>query len=83
MSRLTAKEKLENAIQDYVREVHGTDTIVRTDYTLSVAAVDYDQPVSNTYYYHEHSGPIHTRAGLIFMAQDEVKLLNREEATAE
>lgn len=82
MSRLDAKAKLEEAIQDYVQEVHGTDSIVRTDYILTVAAIDYHAPVNAAFYYHESAGPLHTRQGLLFMHQEEIKMLNREEAEA-
>lgn len=82
MPRLDAKEKLEQAINDYVQEVHGSDSIVRTDYILSVAAVDYHAPSNATFYYHEESGPMHSQAGLNFMRQEEIKMLNREEQEA-
>lgn len=82
MSRLEAKAKLEEAIQEYVQEVHGTDGIVRTDYILSVAAVDYHAPVNATFYYHAESGPMHSLAGLAFMRDEEIKMLNREEQAA-
>lgn len=80
--RLEAKAKLEIAIQEYVQAVSGADFVVRTDYTLSVAAVDMSAPSNATYYYHEHSGPMHAQAGLNFMAQEELKMLNREEASS-
>lgn len=83
MSRLDAKAKLEEAIQEYVREVSGVDSLVRTDYTLTVAACDYHMPANASYYYHEHSGPMHAQAGLLFMKQEELKMLNREEANAD
>lgn len=83
MSLKAAKAKLEEAIQEYVREVEGNDSIVRTDYILSVASIDYHTAQNQTYYHHAHSGPLHTRAGLLFMHEDEVKMLNREEANAE
>lgn len=82
MSRLDAKAKLEEAIQEYVREEHGSDGIVRTDYILSVAAIDYHAPSNATFYYHAESGPIHSLAGLAFMRQEEIKMLNREEQEA-
>lgn len=80
MSRLEAKEKLEAAIQEYVEEVHGAEGVVRTDYILSVAAVNWHQPANATFYYHEESGPMHALAGLAFMRDEEIKMLNREEA---
>ena len=82
MSRLDVKAKLEEAINEYVREVHGTDTIVATDYILTVAAVDYQIPAIATFYFHEGSGAIHSLAGLAFMRDEEIKMLNREEATS-
>lgn len=78
--RLEAKAKLEEAIQDYVQAVHGSEGVVRTDYILSVAAIDLHAPVNATFYYHEESGPIHSLAGLAFMRDEEIKMLNREEA---
>lgn len=82
MSRLEAKAKLEDAIQNYAREVHGTDTVVATDYILSFAAVDFETPANATFYYHEGSGATHSLAGLAFMRDEEIKMLNREEASA-
>lgn len=82
-TRLEAKQRLEDAIQDYVRAVEGNDELVRTDYVLTVASIDYHTAVNQTYYHHAHSGPIHTRAGLLFMHEEDVKILNREEANAE
>lgn len=82
-TRLEAKQRLEEAIQDYVRTWEDNDSLVRTDYVLSIASVDYHTAVNQTYYHHVHSGPIHTRAGLLFMHQEDVKMLNREEANAE
>ena len=77
-----AKEKLEQALQEYAQARTGSETTVRTDYVICVTAMDYDMPTSATYYLHEHAGPMHTRAGLIFMMDEEVKMLNREEALA-
>lgn len=77
-----AKANLEQALQDYAQSRSGSETTVRTDYALVVTAMDYDMPTSATYYFHEHSGPIHARAGLVFMMDEEVKMLNREEALA-
>ena len=80
MTRLNAREKLEQALQEYVEEVSGAEFISRTDYILCVSAVDLELPANATYYYHEASGPMHAQAGLVFMAQEEIKMLNREEA---
>lgn len=82
MSVADAKEKLEQALQDYAQARSGSETTVRTDYALCVTAMDYDMPTSATYYFHENSGPMHSRAGLVFMMDEEVKMLNREEANA-
>lgn len=79
LSRLEAKAKLEQALQEYVQEVSGAEFISRTDYVLCVAAVDLELPANATYYYHETSGPMHSLAGLVFMAGEEIKMLNREE----
>lgn len=78
-----AKENLDDAIEQYVRAAEGNDHLVRTDYVLTVASIDMHTAENQTYYHHAHSGPIHTRAGLAFMHQEEVKMLNREEANAE
>ena len=83
MNMKQAKENLNDAIQEYVRTVEGNDHLVRTDYVLTVASLDYHTAENQIYYHHVHSGPIHTRAGLAFMHQEDVKMLNREEATAE
>lgn len=80
--RLEAKAKLETAIQEYVQAVAGGEFVVRTDYVLSVAAVDMSAPSNATFYYHETSGPMHSLAGLTFMAKEEIKMLNREEASS-
>lgn len=77
-----AKANLEQALQDYAQSRTGSDTTVRTDYALCVTAMDYNMPVAATYYLHENSGPMHSRAGLVFMMDEEVKMLNREEANA-
>lgn len=77
-----AKAKLDDAIQDYVRAVEENDNLVRTDYVLTVASIDIHTSANQTHYHHAHSGPIHARAGLLFMHEDEVKMLNREEANA-
>lgn len=83
MNVADAKAELEQALQNYAQARSGSETTVRTDYTLCVTAMDYNMPTSATYYFHEHSGPVHTRAGLVFMMEEEIKMLNREEALAE
>jgi hypothetical protein len=77
-----AKEKLDDAIQEYARAVEGNDDLVRTDYVLTVTSIDIHTSANQTYYHHAHSGPLHTRAGLLFMHEEEIKMLNREEANA-
>jgi hypothetical protein len=77
-----AKEKLDEAIQNYARACEDNDTLVSTDYVLTVASIDMHTAHGQTYYHHAHSGPLHTRAGLLFMHDEEVKMLNREEANA-
>ena len=82
MSIAEAKEKLEQAMQDYAQARSGSETTVRTDYVLCVSAMDYNMPTAATYYFHESAGPIHSQAGLAFMITEEHKMLNREEALA-
>lgn len=83
LSLADAKVKLEEALDDYAKAQANSDTAVRTDYIVSMAAMDYNMPSSATYYFHAHSGPMHSQAGLVFMHQEEIKMLNREEANAE
>lgn len=80
MTKLTAKQKLDEAIQEYVKETSGAEYISRTDYILAVHAIDLEYPSNASFYYYAHSGPTHAQAGLVFMAQEEIKMLNREEA---
>jgi hypothetical protein len=77
-----AKAKLDDAIQEYARASEENDSLVATDYVLTVASIDMHTAHGQTYYHHAHSGPMHTRAGLLFMHDEEIKMLNREEANA-
>jgi len=80
--RLIAKAKLEEAIQEYVEVCSGLEGTVRTDYVLSVSAVNMHVPMEPhaTFYFHETSGPMHSIAGLKFMFEEHLKEMNREEA---
>lgn len=85
MNRHEAKEKLEQAIQDYVDACSDQEGMVRTDYVLNVAAVNMHMPSvpAVTYHFRETSGPIHALAGLNWMEMQTLAEMNREEAEAD
>ena len=79
----TPKQKLDDAIQEYLDESSGQEGLVRTDYILTVAAVSIHLPEHAIQYFHASSGPIHTRAGLKWVEEENLKMLNREEMDAD
>lgn len=85
MNRIQAKEKLEEAIQQYVEACSDTPGMVRTDYVLNVAAVNMHMPSvpATTFHFRETSGPLHALAGLNWMETEHLKAENREEAEAD
>jgi len=78
-SRLEARKKLEDALQEYVDAV-GQPGDVATDFIISVAVRNLHLPVNAIHYFHVNSGPLHALAGLKWMQEEELKGLNREEA---
>lgn len=83
LSIADARKNLEQALDDFAKAKAGTDSVVRADYVVCMAAMDYHLPTNATYYFHASSGPIHSLAGLAFMIQEDQKMLNREEADAD
>lgn len=81
-TRLEAKAKLEEAIQNYVEVCSGVEGTVRTDYVLNVAAVNMHMPMdpAATFHFRETSGSLHALAGLNWLEQQKLVELNLEEA---
>jgi len=82
-SHLEARKKLEEALQEYVETVSGSDGIVRTDYMITIAAANLHLPVNASEYFYVNSGPMHSLAGLKWMQEEQLKGLNREEMEAD
>lgn len=74
-----AQAKLKIAIEQFVKDVAGP-TALATDYVLTIAAVDMNEPSSMTRYFESYKGNMHSLMGLNKMQHEMITDMNREEA---
>lgn len=79
-SEYKARQKLTEAIEEYVKEASNDPGMVATDFILNVAAVSMHGSSQAHYYYTHSRGGLHSQMGLAVMRSEELKALNHEEA---
>lgn len=79
MPEFEAQKKLHAAIETFVKDVAGP-TAVATDFVVTVAAADMNEPGSVTRYFESYKGSMHALMGLNKMQHEMIVGLNNEEA---
>lgn len=74
-----AQAKLKNAIEQFVKDVAGP-TAIATDYVLTIASADMNDPGSITRYFESYRGPMHSLMGLNKLQHEFITAMNDEEA---
>lgn len=74
-----AQAKLKAAIEQFVKDVAGP-TAIATDYVLTIASADMNDPGSITRYFEGYRGPMHSLMGLNKLQHEFITEMNNEEA---
>lgn len=74
-----AQAKLKNAIEQFVKDVAGP-TAIATDYVITIASADMNDPGSITRYFEGYRGPMHSLMGLNKLQHEFITAMNDEEA---
>lgn len=74
-----AQAKLKTAIEQFVKDVAGP-TAIATDYVLTIASADMNEPGSITRYFESYRGPMHSLMGLNKLQHEFITEMNEEEA---
>lgn len=77
-----AQAKLKKAIEKFVKDVAGS-TAIATDFVVTIAAVDMNQPAAVTQYFESYKGNMHSLLGLNKLQHEFIVDMNREEATSD
>lgn len=79
MPEYEAQAKLKIAIEQFVKDVAGP-TAIATDYVLTIATADMNDPGSITRYFESYRGPMHSLMGLNKLQHEFITSMNDEEA---
>lgn len=74
-----AQAKLKQAIETFIKDVAGS-TAIATDFVVTIAAVDMNQPSAVTQYFESYRGNMHSLLGLNKLQHELIVDMNREES---